>query len=263
MKEINRSTCGGAKRSCFTLIELLVVIAIIAILAAMLLPALSAARESAKESNCTSKMKQLGLANILYSGDFNENFHWSDPTMGSGDAGGTIYDESGFNQWEPTSKKYGRWFARQAMLYLEGDPKRLPGDITNFICDSVSTTLVKWDAEATERPNYGVLSYYYNGRLCDRIGTTTRANATIGSVKDPASMIMYAESKKYYKRQQLMPRRNTASISTVKTLIGSGDSQLLGTTHGGGTRGNAVMCDGSVASLAKKAYHEAKYYGLD
>ena len=60
----------------FTLIELLVVIAIIAILAAMLLPALSAARESAKESNCTNKMKQLGMANILYSGDNTENFHW-------------------------------------------------------------------------------------------------------------------------------------------------------------------------------------------
>ncbi|MBE6402851.1 MAG: prepilin-type N-terminal cleavage/methylation domain-containing protein [Lentisphaerae bacterium] len=263
MKESNRTAHGRVKQYCFTLIELLVVIAIIAILAAMLLPALSAARESAKESHCTSKLKQLGLANILYSGDNTDNFHWSDPTKGLGDAGGTIYDESGFNQWEPTSKKYGLWFARQAMLYLEGDPKRKPGDITNFICDSVSKTLVKWDAEATDRPNYGVLSYYYNGRLCDRIGTTTRANATIGSVKDPASMIMYAESNKYYKRQQLMPRRNTSSISTIKNLVGTGDDQLLGTTHGGGSRGNAVMCDGSVASLAKKAYHEAKYYGLD
>jgi len=91
----------------FTLIELLVVIAVIAVLIALLLPAVQAARESARRIQCVNNLKQMGLAMHNY-----HSTHSVFPMGGSAnpaDFAGTIY-------WE-----WSGWSAHGLMLgYLEG-----------------------------------------------------------------------------------------------------------------------------------------------
>jgi prepilin-type N-terminal cleavage/methylation domain-containing protein/prepilin-type processing-associated H-X9-DG protein len=79
MKSTDRSITN---KSAFTLIELLVVIAIIASLAAILFPVFAAAREKARQTSCLSNMKQIGLADMQYTQDYDEALtpDWGGPS---------------------------------------------------------------------------------------------------------------------------------------------------------------------------------------
>src|ERR1700712_6152221 len=71
---VRRSAIKTQTRQGFTLIELLVVIAIIAILAAILFPVFAQAREKARQASCVSNEKQLALAVLQYTQDYDERY---------------------------------------------------------------------------------------------------------------------------------------------------------------------------------------------
>ena len=68
---------SSPSRTAFTLIEILVVIAIIAILAAILFPVFSRARANARRSSCQSNLKQMGLAMMQYTQDYDESLPYA------------------------------------------------------------------------------------------------------------------------------------------------------------------------------------------
>lgn len=103
MKERHR-----LKEAAFTLIELLVVVAIIAILAAMLMPALSTAREKARSTLCKNRMKQVGVYLVFYQNNFHDYMAPPSYYLGSAVDPGCLCSNvhTGHNYWCEFLQKY-------------------------------------------------------------------------------------------------------------------------------------------------------------
>jgi prepilin-type N-terminal cleavage/methylation domain-containing protein/prepilin-type processing-associated H-X9-DG protein len=172
------------RRRAFTLIELLVVIAIIAILAAILFPVFAQAKVAAKKAVDLSNEKELGLASIMYTNDYDDDYPidttythapyddasfmtWREliyPYIKNGQASGTLANRNSDTPFvyggifeTPAAPNWGRTYEAHARIFPTGDGGSWGGGNTPpVLLPSVSTTQLRHPAETLMITTQGV-----------------------------------------------------------------------------------------------------------
>jgi len=173
-------------RKGFTLIELLVVISIISIIASILLPVFSRARESARRASCLSNLKQIGLATMMYSQDFDEFL----PMAGRP---AKISNRYNVYPWPISLRPY---IKNDQVLICPSDSDRQGMAVTasdntavdNMLLDEKVPGAYAGIAAARNIPSILGVSYAANYLMCPTYGYTNPANGiTVPPVPNTAS----------------------------------------------------------------------------
>ena len=206
----------------FTLIELLVVIAIIAILAAMLLPALSAARERARTSNCLGNMTTTGKCLMFYADDYNDYLPPGGETMWY--ARPMQYQQAMHSMapYWPESTASGTLFAA---YNANGD--------SNYVCPSSSGTKEQISTWSTYKVFY---TYGYNQNFTFKANERPEDWRVRGKFLDPGTLMTMAD---YFTREvswQIFHDFNGATEDNKKNVQASmrhnnGINVLFGDGH--------------------------------
>lgn len=189
-------------RSGFTLIEMLVVIAIVAILAALLLPAIQAARESARSAQCQSNLRQLGIAVIQFRDQTGAYPQYRAEYPPITNKYGVVRPRW---QWLMAGQ-LGGWAQNPDVITAVGTADTtytyVPLDNNVLVCPSMNSSFISPgntipDAQSIRNGSYGYnFGYLGNNRtLLDGDNTTSTLRYPVQTIKEPSRTIAFADSR--------------------------------------------------------------------